>query len=302
MTSKIFWLLIGVIIGVTVFLLWACTPAPQSPAPTTTTASTSTTIPSGGTPVTSSSELQSVVSSGGHALVAQSISSLGTIFPAEGSAISFTETGVITRPESASGPAIDVSASDITLSNVHIEGTDECIGENTLPYNPDSIGEKYAAYDPPREHDHGIEVSPGADRLKINGVTINKVWGDAIYFDGGKDIEINNPQIRCAGRGGIVAVGVDGLVINGGNIFGTFWWALNFEPFGDHQIKNVNVNSTIIGFSRWQWLHAGAGEGANCQITAVNLSSVILLPESTRPSSISGCVYNQVIRPVGDVR
>lgn len=296
MTPKMFWLLVGIVIGACVVLALSCAPTNiPIPVPTTASTTSTTTIPAGGTPVGSASELQSVVSSGGHALVNGTIVSYSTITPAQGSTISFSGSGKLMRPESATGPAIDIAASDVTLNNARIEGTDECVWTNTLAYNPDSIGEKYAAYDPPREHDHGIEISPGGDRVKINNPTISKVWGDAIYFNGGKNAQITNPQIRCAGRGGIVAVNVDGLTVNGGNVSGTFWWAINLEPYGGYSINNVAMRNLVVGFSRWQWLQAGNGEGANCQITSVDLSQVVRLPQSTRPSTVQWCVRTQVV-------
>lgn len=69
---------------------------------------------------------------------------------------------------------------------------------------------------------------------------------------------------------------------------------------GGFSIHNVTVRDVEVGFSRWQWLQVGFGEGANCQISDVDVSQVTLLPESSRPSRVQGCIAGQVSTPPND--
>lgn len=285
-------------------VLAACIPPDPSPPPSTTTTmttSTTTTIPAGEVRVSTESQLRMVVGLGGAALVASPITLSETLWPGAGSTIRFDGAGKLIHPAGMSGRTIQVAAADVTFVNLQIEGTNACVHENTLPYNPHSIGERYGYYDPAREHWHGIGAYDGADRLTILGGRIFQVWGDAIYMNGATDVRIEGLTVRCAGRGGVVAVDVEDLDVVGGHVSGTFWWPLNFEPFGNLVIRDVDVSATVIGFSRWPWLHAGGGEGGNCQLYDVDVSAVILLPQSTRPSSVHGCVYYEVTLPSGDV-
>lgn len=302
--NKFIWLTFVAVI----LIVGACIPTPPTESTTSTTSTvttTSTTVPAGEVAVSSAAELQSVIASGGAALVTSSITITDTVYPGPDSSIRFSGAGVLYRPNTSAGPVIDVAADNVKLTNLQVTGTNECIGTNTLPYNPDSVGEMYGAYgpstlgEPASEHDHGVRVSSGSNLL-IDGGNINKVWGDGVYFEGGSNATIRNLVVRCGGRGGIVAVGVDGLDVFGGHISGTFWWALNFEPYGNHIVNDVSVQGTVIGFSRWPWLNAGGGEGGNCQVYDVNLNTVVLLPQSTRPSTVSGCVYSEITKPPGD--
>jgi hypothetical protein len=39
----------------------------------------------------------------------------------------------------------------VTINNLRVQGSDPCYWTNTLPYNPNSVGEKYSQYNPRRE-------------------------------------------------------------------------------------------------------------------------------------------------------
>lgn len=241
------------------------------------------------TQATDTASLQSELNTTGSLYINKTITSNGTLKPPAGATITFSDAGKLFRDDTSTGAAIDVSQPNVTINHLRVQSTNVCYWTNTLPYNPASVGEMYAQYNPRREEQAALYTRDGADNFTINGLEANDVWGDGITFFGGNHISARNVNVRCAGRSGISNVKSTNVEVVGGNISGAFWWGLNIEPFGDNTVSNYRVHGITLGYTRYQWLFAG-GPNFNCKVYNVDATGNTLLPTSNRPESIASCV------------
>ena len=268
----------------TLLLSVLCACGPISTPPT----ATSTPRPKTPTQATDTQSLQAELNAEGHVYITRTITSNGTLKPPAGSTITFSETGKLKRDDSSTGAAVEVSQPNVTINNLRVQGSDPCYWTNTLPYNPDSIGEKYSQYNPRREEQAALYTRDGADHLTVRGLEAYDVWGDGITFLGGDNIVVENVKVRCAGRSGISNVKSSNVTVTGGEISGAFWWGLNIEPFGTNTVSNYRVSGISVGYTRYPWLFAG-GPNFNCRVYNVDATGNTALPTSTRPADIAPC-------------
>lgn len=264
-------------------ILLACQPVPPEGGTTTTTVAP----PSGD----ATEYIQSQLDENNYFLVDRNYIVDGTIKPPFGSTIEFNPKGQFTRTSSApligTLPVILLENSNIQLKNPRITGPNPCYWEYF------NTGYKYSQYDPKREWNHAISIMGGENYL-IDNPVLYAVWGDAINIDRGPtNITINNLNASCVGRSIISNTGSTGVRVNGGNVYGAFWWTFNIEPFSSRVVRDYVVRDVEVGFSRGQVVFAG-GPYFNCQIYDVQFIGLIY-STSYSNTSIQDCVKDQII-------
>lgn len=305
---RLFWTLAAVLLfGFVLLLLLACEPTSN---PITTSTSTSTIVTTTtllGTPAGNTEELQEDLNDG-VLVVDKPVTSNGTLRPPEGASIVFGENGILVRTEEETGAAIDISNNDVTITNLRVRGSNPCYWTNTIAYNPNSIGETYSQWSAEKdssgvryEEHAALYIRGGAENITVNGLEAYDVWGDGVTIFGGKDINISNLHAKCVGRSALSNVEGENVTVDGGSVSGAFWWGVNIEPFGSKVVRNMAVKNFTFGYSRVEWLFV-SGPNFNCEVYNVDIYDVTLLPTSTRPSKVNGCVASEVVKPVNDLK
>lgn len=265
-------------------LLAACEPTATPPNPATTTTPPPTTA-------TNTAGLQADLDDG-VLYVDRQITSDGTLRPPAGATITFGPNGRLVRTAASTGAAVDVATTGVTIRDLRVTGPNPCYWTNEQTFNPASIGERYAQYDPRREEQAALYVRTGAAHLTVDGLDARDVWGDGITIFGGSDLTFRDVNVRCPGRSGISNVDSARTTVTGGSISGAFWWALNIEPFGTRSVADYTVTGLNVGYSRDKWLYVN-GPDFNCAVQGINITAA-LLPAATRPANVAGCAAAQV--------
>lgn len=276
---------LAVLLCAAVLTVGACTT--DRPGTTTSSAPTPPPAPSGGD---DTAALQAELDDNRALFVDAEYRIDGTLRPPAGSIVTFTNRGRFSRPAEPSTPTlpvIELTAGNVVLTDVHIVGPNPC----TWTYfgNPELT---YAQYDPKREWQHGVSILGGSN-YRIESLTVENVWGDAVNIDRGPtDITINDLTASCVGRSFVSNTGSERVTITGGNVTGAFWWAFNIEPFGPRRVVDYQVSDVTVGFSRDARVFAG-GPDFNCAVERVTFTNLTVL-EPDRGTSIAGCVTDAV--------
>ena len=143
--------------------------------PQTPTTPTIPSIPPVGdaTTATNTTGLQSDLDKDLRLFVNSTVVSNGTLKPPANSVIVFGSSGKLLRELSSTGPAIEVSAANVSIVNLRVQGSNPCFWTNTLPFNPDSKGEKYSQYNSFREEQAALYTQPGTKDLLVDGDEIS---------------------------------------------------------------------------------------------------------------------------------
>lgn len=294
-------------------MVTGCDPLGTDDTTTTTTSTTSSTtttttaVPSDVVYVSTLDDLNNNLVPGRHVVVVSSLATNESLILPDNFTLEFQNGAGLSRTDDALGAAIDIASNNVTVRDAAVLGTNPCYWTNNLPYNPDSIGEMYSQWTADKdaagirmEEHAAVYIRPGAKNVTIDGLVAHDVWGDGITVSGGQDINLFGIAVRCAGRSGLSITEGQNVRLNGGMFSGMFWWGINIESFGSKVVEGVTAQNTTIGYTRYPWFQAGLGEGANCQITDVDVQDVTLLPSSSRPSRTSRCVYSEVRLPPSD--
>ena len=297
MINKTFLVFLILVVAVMLIAL-ACQPAPPNSGTSSTTTSTTrppattTSVPSAGS---NTENIQTILDNVGRIDITQPVVSNGTIKPPAGSTINFLFDGELIRDSSATRAAVDVSEPNVTINNLKVRGSNPCAFTYTQLGRPAAFGQMYSRYEPTKEEQAALYTRDGARNLRVNGVTANDVWGDAVTFLGGEDMKVTNVNGRCLGRSGVSVVSGSDIEVTGGSISGAFWWGLNIEPnTPSRSVSNVKLTGMNVGFTRYPWLSA-TGPDFNCQVFNVDARGNSLQPGIANTGvTIRGCVAGQI--------
>lgn len=284
----------------------ACQPLPTpGPAGTTTTTSTSTTT----TTRPSQTDLEARIRQNAVTTIDQTVNVTSlNLSGIRDRTINFGPNGKLRRtvtPTASTSQVIILNgASNVTINGLRIDGDtvtaahpDGCVEQdpNLRSFGVDSQG---VIYDPKIEHQHGIEIS-GSSNITLSGGLIQGLHGDGVYLAGGSSgIRINNLTARCVGRGALVSVGSQDVVVSNSYFGKAGFWSLNIEPDLQAEVRGFRVENSTFGYATGNWFFSG-GPYYSCKVSGVRIVNPRVEPQIwgwyTKPCSpatdiqISGC-------------